>query len=294
MVLISEAAQLKAKLMLKGRCRPEKMVRRKMPDGSGMLASVPQRRQGGRGADADELDAEYCVAIDKVASVFGRQKRANSTADEHRAYIRIFDGWLVRKGFGSFVEVEVNGHGRLVAVCPRRSAAGALKVLKPQMLIGYLLEMASGDKAAPKGGHAGDLLARAGQEAVTACGRRSDMKFKQGEYGCGAFADEPWSLQAYQKRVYAVRAACAARRGAHTRVPDGVTGADCASVSRLCAGARLLCHLAEGHVDSEPGLGRCGRGGAGRARAARGQEAPARPAGAHGEADGGAGRRRGR
>ena len=79
MVLISEAAQLKAKLMLKGRCRPEKMVRRKMPDGSGMLASVPQRRQGGRGADADEIDAEYCVAIDKVASVFGRQKRANST-----------------------------------------------------------------------------------------------------------------------------------------------------------------------------------------------------------------------
>ena len=40
MVLIAEAQQLKAKLMLKGKYRPEKMVRAKMPDGSGMLATV--------------------------------------------------------------------------------------------------------------------------------------------------------------------------------------------------------------------------------------------------------------
>ena len=41
MVLIAEAQQLKAKLMLKGKFRPEKMVRKKMPDGSGMLAKLP-------------------------------------------------------------------------------------------------------------------------------------------------------------------------------------------------------------------------------------------------------------
>lgn len=31
------------------------------------------------------------------------------------------------------------------------------------------------------------------------------LRRKQGEYGYGAHADEPWSLQAYQKRVYAIR-----------------------------------------------------------------------------------------
>ena len=55
MVLIAEAQQLKAKLMLKGKYRPEKMVRAKMPDGSGMLTTVPQRRQG-HGVDSAEAE----------------------------------------------------------------------------------------------------------------------------------------------------------------------------------------------------------------------------------------------
>ena len=107
MVLIAEAQQLKAKLMLKGKFRPEKMVRNKMPDGSGMLAKLPERRKD-NGVDAAAADKEYCDAIDKVAAVFGQQKRANSTADEHKRYIRVLDGWLVRKGFGSYVETEVD------------------------------------------------------------------------------------------------------------------------------------------------------------------------------------------
>ena len=124
MVLIAEAQQLKAKLMLKGKFRPEKMVRKKMPDGSGMLAKLPERRKDD-GLDAAAADKEYCDAIDKVAAVFGQQKRANSTADEHKRYIRTIDGWLVRKGFGSFVEAEVDKHGQLVAVHARRTASAS-------------------------------------------------------------------------------------------------------------------------------------------------------------------------
>ena len=63
MVLIAEAQQVKAKLQLKGRWRPDKMVRKKMPDGAGMLANVPQRRSSSRGADeaaALEVDKKYC------------------------------------------------------------------------------------------------------------------------------------------------------------------------------------------------------------------------------------------
>ena len=65
------AAELKAKLMLKGKFRPEKMVRKKMPDGSGMLAKLPERRKD-NGLDAAAADKEYCDAIDKVAAVFGQ------------------------------------------------------------------------------------------------------------------------------------------------------------------------------------------------------------------------------
>ena len=88
MVLIAEAQQVKAKLELKGRWRPEKMVRKKMPDGAGMLANVPQRRKSSRAGDDHAHDAmmdkEYCEAIDHVSAVFGRQKRSNSTAESTR------------------------------------------------------------------------------------------------------------------------------------------------------------------------------------------------------------------
>ena len=73
------------------------------------------------------------------------------------------------------------------------------------MLIGWLLDMVNGSENAPKGTHAGEIAARAMQEAATACGRRVDMKRRKGAYGFGPYADEPWSLQAFQKRVYAVR-----------------------------------------------------------------------------------------
>ena len=139
MVLIAEAQQVKAKLQLKGRWRPDKMVRKKMPDGTGLLANVPQRRTSSRAVDDSvqdaTLDQEYCDAIDKVSAVFGRQKRSNSTADEHRMYIRMLDGWLVRKGFGSYVEAIFDKHGLLVEVRPRRTATGEVKVLKAQMRI---------------------------------------------------------------------------------------------------------------------------------------------------------------
>ena len=42
-------------------------------------------------------------------------------------------------------------------------------------------------------------------EVASACGPRSQMKRRKGKFGYGAYADESWSLQAFQKRVYAVR-----------------------------------------------------------------------------------------
>ena len=56
----------------------------------------------------------------------------------------------------------------------RRREDGTPKVIKPQMLIGYLLQMSVGDESAPKGGHAADLAARAATEMANACGQRSN------------------------------------------------------------------------------------------------------------------------
>ena len=42
-MLVASAQELKAKLQLKGKRRPHKMVKKKMPDGIGALAALPQR-----------------------------------------------------------------------------------------------------------------------------------------------------------------------------------------------------------------------------------------------------------
>ena len=86
--------------------------------------------------------------------------------------------------------------------------SGRAKVLYPEMLIGMLLEMGSGSKKTPKGGLKDLLEARVPRRLgdirlrmVTA-----DSKKVLGKFGAGAYKDEPWSIVAMRKRVYAVRA----------------------------------------------------------------------------------------
>ena len=76
MALMAANVALKAKLQLKGAHKPWKVVRGKMPDGAGLLASTPRRRttQG----DEAAADEEYCRAIRQVAGVFGHQSKAGS------------------------------------------------------------------------------------------------------------------------------------------------------------------------------------------------------------------------
>ena len=123
----------------------------------------------------DAADDAYCKAIATVTKTFGMNNRGQSTADEHAMYARLLDGWLVRQGFGSYVEAEVVD-GRCVAVRARRRVDGAIKVMRPEMLMGHLLEMAAGGESVPKGGHAAELLARAGSEVASAAGPRSAMR----------------------------------------------------------------------------------------------------------------------
>ena len=65
------AKQLTTKLQTKGKHRPHKMVKKKLPDGSGAIAVLPRR---GSGRDAGALDDEYCAAVESCAAVFSRNK----------------------------------------------------------------------------------------------------------------------------------------------------------------------------------------------------------------------------
>ena len=130
MLLATSAAALKAKLTEKTRWRPMRMVRRKFPDGSEALASMPRRAAAP--VAGEEATSEYCRAIDKVSAVFGAQRRANTTADEHRMYTRMFEGWLVAEGFGSYFVVEHDEDGLRgvsgMKVSARRNASDKIKV----------------------------------------------------------------------------------------------------------------------------------------------------------------------
>ena len=57
----------------------------------------------------------------------------------------------------------------------------------------------------PKGGHASDLARLAKSDSLNICGPRTQWKRKEGEFGSGPYSEEPWSLQAMEKRVYALR-----------------------------------------------------------------------------------------
>ena len=70
-----------------------------------------------------------------------------------------------------------------------------------QLLVAWLLQMATNDKAVRKGGTAAYLASLAAHEVATATGPRSLMRRTEGVFGFGPYANEPWSLQVRVVRV---------------------------------------------------------------------------------------------
>lgn len=117
--------------------------------------------------------------------------------------------WAVRSGFGHFAEPRPDaGDEPPLLRAVKDEATGQIKMLKPEMIVGLLLEMATGDDNMPKGGHKDDVTLRdamKGARVAAIAGPRSGWKRKQGEFGAGAYSEEPWSLQSLEKRLYAIR-----------------------------------------------------------------------------------------
>ena len=116
--------------------------------------------------------------------------------------MKVTNRWALRSGFGAFVQKRPERTEPPTVQITRDADTGELCVLKPEMIAGMLLEMATGDENMPKGGRHQDVF-ESDDDAVNMymCGKRSGWKRKRGEYGEGAYKDEPWSLQAMEKRV---------------------------------------------------------------------------------------------
>ena len=80
------------------------------------------------------------------------------------------DAWGGEHGasLGAAVAKKLRFGGDLIFKLMRRTVAAEtkkIKVVRPQMLIGWLLDMAVGSQDTPKGTHASEIHARAAQEA---------------------------------------------------------------------------------------------------------------------------------
>ena len=173
MALVVGAAQLKARLTQKTACRPTEMTRRKMPNATGLLEQLPVRDPSAP-AGEQAANKKYMAEIDGVAHAFGGQKRSQGTEDECLKYVMAVEAWLVRSKFGSYFIPEHDADGRLAAVRPQRDQTGELKVVPEQLIVGMLLEMATGSKNAPKGRGAAEIESEA--EVPSATGLRRKMR----------------------------------------------------------------------------------------------------------------------
>ena len=203
--LVAPLARRRIKLEAKGKTRPHKKIARRLPAGSGDLASVPKGKDYVGGSKSGGVE-EYCAAVRGATETFKESHRAESTAAEHDMYMRLINCWAERSGFGTYVVPREGADGKSPAVRAARDAkTGELRVIRPEMIVGMMLEMATGDPNMPKGGHADDLAMLASTDAKQMLGPRTSYKRKRGEFGFGPYSDEPWSLQAMEKRLYAMR-----------------------------------------------------------------------------------------
>ena len=158
-MLVAQSAQLQSKLSAKGLVREKRKLDPKLPTGATDVKALPRRR------DYDGIanpDAAWSQAVDDATDNFGRVGRGKSTSNEHDVYMWAFGEYLHRQGFGAFVrrvepgqkEKATSSTGRLA---PAYEDDGVtMRVVSPQMLLAYVLDMAAGSEETPKGGHPDD------------------------------------------------------------------------------------------------------------------------------------------
>ena len=143
--LLAPLARRRTQLMEKGVTRPRRKIAPRLPAGSSVLAGVPKGRdfvsakKSGGGAVQKQID-KYCTAMRRSTQTFKDGHRAASTASEHDMYVRLVSCWAERSGFGTYaVERKAKDGCTTPAVQIAKDArTGAMRVLKPEMIVGML------------------------------------------------------------------------------------------------------------------------------------------------------------
>ena len=201
--LVAPLARKRKHLEAKGATRKHKAIAGRLPAGAAELASVPKGKDYvAASKDSVRRGVEaYCSAVRGATETFKESHRATTTAMEHDMYMRLVNCWAERSGFGTYV-VRREGVDKMnpPAVRAARDAdTGEMRVLRPEMIVGLLLEMATGDENMPKGGHPDDLAMLAQTDEKQLTGPRTSHERKKGEFGYGPHCEDPWSLQAMEE-----------------------------------------------------------------------------------------------
>ena len=122
-MLDARTAHLKSQLTVKGAIRPKSKMQKMMPTGATELKEMPRRRDF---AEGEAGMAAWCNEVDERSEKFRKAQRALLTSEEHDRYMWTFNNYLIREGFGSFVERTDELEGGVLRVARRTSSTGLL------------------------------------------------------------------------------------------------------------------------------------------------------------------------
>ena len=100
-MLVTQSAQLQSRLSAKGAVRESRKLEPKLPTGANDVKALPRRRDFETAVDPTKAWAQ---AVDEATDNFGRVGRAKTTSHEHDQYMWGFCEYLIRQGFGAFVD----------------------------------------------------------------------------------------------------------------------------------------------------------------------------------------------
>ena len=110
-----------------------------MPTAAGKLTSLPSRAKS-------KTTKAYSKAMAKVGKTFAKEQRTQRTSAAHEKILLHVNDWCVATGVGNYID-EVPGKARGDKSCVRSvdKKTKKPKVMEPGIVIGHLLDMATGE-----------------------------------------------------------------------------------------------------------------------------------------------------
>ena len=158
-MLRAKPCELKSKLTAKGNGRETSKMRERLPASAATLTEPPRRRAFEPG---EAGEAAWCTEMGNLSGTAFTEFRSPRTSYEYDVYTWAVNEYCIRRqGHGSYVEVVEAGQSATSCsstgfLKPTYDEQGRMKVMKPEMLLAVIMDMAAGSKEMPKDGHKDD------------------------------------------------------------------------------------------------------------------------------------------